>query len=761
MLRPLYRALAPTAVLLACLVVQASGAPSIASTTRQQPAAPAADAATAATPLLLLNGDQVLVSAAQGGPYTAGIKQGPGTMLTRSLLRLRVAGRGFLIPMAALPYLGHGLDMSLFDVSGLQRAESAGRLPVTLRFHGSMHQIPGVTVTHTGTGVAQGYLTASSARVFGAALARQMMADHANGSYGADGMFASGMTISLPGASAAPARPQFPMHVLTVTGTNLAGKPDTGDLIDVLNLNDLAAFGSGFESENDFFHGTTKFSVPDGTYWGIGTFFGGAGFRLDVLPQFTVSGNTTEHVSEQAASSKVDFVTPRRATPQDVSLTIVRGTPNALASFGFEAGGPGASIWVNPTSKAPSEGTLHEFTSDMLASIGKTRTPYDYQLNFAGPAGIIPAQHFVVHPRDLATASERYYQDRTSTGGWQTVGGTAYQLSTSFIGGLIPQLKLPGRQIQYISARPAMYWSSNYFEFYSSLAGGQAEPFRLLHGGQQVSEKWGRYPLHPGVIAAFPHTAVSNLFPVEPSAVRAGNKLTLDITPFSDNQFGHLGSGFSSSIFGGGPKVTGSYALYQNGKKIAGGDAAKAAGGGSGLFLQANLSAKASTIKFALSASRAAGGRYLLSPASSDVWTWRSAPDAKAAVPAPWYCAIAVAHGMLKFDRHCVVQQMLALRYNVAGLSLSGQASPGHQVVHITVGHLQEAAAPAIRHVSVQVSFDGGKTWHKAGVRRTGTRVRATFSAAKSSHVTLRVGVRGKAGVSLTETIFRAYQTAA
>lgn len=67
--------------------------------------------------------------------------------------------------------------------------------------------------------------------------------------------------------------------------------------------------GAFFDSENDFFHATTKFSVPDGTYWAIGTFFSNAGFRPDVLPQFTVHGNTTRQVREKANAL---FGTPPR-----------------------------------------------------------------------------------------------------------------------------------------------------------------------------------------------------------------------------------------------------------------------------------------------------------------------------------------------------------------------------------------------------------------------------------------------------------------
>lgn len=161
----------------------------------------------AAAPLLVINGDRVLVSLG-GGVHAAAIQRAPGGALAGSLMMLRLGARGFLVPVAALPYLGHGLDPRLFDVAALARAERGGRLPVTLRYQGRLRALPGVTVTRAAAGAAQGYLTPSSAPLFGAALARQLMTDHARGSYGADGLFASGLSISLPGSGAAPARPQ-------------------------------------------------------------------------------------------------------------------------------------------------------------------------------------------------------------------------------------------------------------------------------------------------------------------------------------------------------------------------------------------------------------------------------------------------------------------------------------------------------------------------------------------------------------------------
>src|SRR5262249_35304836 len=62
--------------------------------------------------------------------------------------------------------------------------------------------------------------------------------------------------------------------------------------------------------------------------------------------------------------------------------------------------------------------------------------------------------------------------------------------------------------------------------------------------------------------------------------------------------------------------MTGSYALFQNGRRIAGGTAVKAATFNGGLRLHAKLRPGPSQIKFALTASRA-GRSYLLSADST------------------------------------------------------------------------------------------------------------------------------------------------
>lgn len=770
------------AVLAVGLAVAVASTAAVTSTARLAAAAPSHGASAvapagdgAAASLLLINGDRVLVGRV-GNARTLAIQSTPRGVLQGSLLTLRPGSREFLVPMAALPYLGNGLDPGLFDVAALARAEHGGRLPVTLRYRGAVPALPGVTVTRAGTGTAQGYLTARSAPAFGAALVRQFHADHARGRYGTDGLFAGGLSVSLPGPGAAAARtggltggrprsqsvPRFPMHVLTVTGTNLAGKPDTGDLVQVLNVTDPTKLDPIFGSDNFFFRGTAKYSVPSGTYWAIGTFFTRTGFRLDVLPQFTVSGDTTVHTSEQAADSRLSVVTPRPAIARGSQLSIVRSSRQFTDDNAFITNGTG--IWINPTRQPATIGRLRVFTTVQLTPRGR-RTRYGYFLNFAGSHGLIPSQRFTVHPADLASVSERYYQDVKSVGAWLDFGGTLDQIENSGIGGFLLPVRLPGRMTQYLSARPPELWQS-FYDVYNTFStgttsGGQTDAFRRLHGGQHLTELWNQYPLHSGINVNVARTNNLPFLQSEPSAVRAGDTLLLDITPFSDNFAGHLGSGFGADFPGKVNEASGRYALFQNGVKIAGGNAGATGGFGGPVFVQAKLRRAPSVIKMVLTASRA-DRRFPLSATSRDVWTWRSRREPAATVRPPWFCGATFTRVRVILDRHCVVQGMLVANYRVARLALDGAAPAGRQRIAVDLTGLPAAAPSRIVQARLQVSFNDGKTWHLATMRRLGPgRYMASFTAAARRDVTLRLAARDRAGDTLSETIFRAYDTSA
>ena len=740
--RPRVAAMAAAVCLSAAVAFPSLASPATASSSHSSAAA-----VSAREPLLLITGQRLAVRQLAGGARAVAQLAGTAT----ALVSIRLGGLTEEIPAEAMAYLGRGLDPSLFNIGALQRAEKAGRLPVAITFAGHSRALPGVTVTSSGKGREQGYLTAAGAKLFGAALARQFRADHRTGRYGMDGLFSRGADIALLGAAAAAPRPGFRLDTLTMRATNMQGRADNGDLVMVLNVDNPERFEDFNETTNVFYHGSTKFSVPPGHYWAIGEFFSFAknvlAWRLVVLPQFTVRGNTTVHLAERAASSQIGFATPRPSAAQQISFTVNRIARNGSAfSSGFSAYEPGISLWVSPTSKRPTVGTMSSFTSGQLASPPKfTGTPYEYNLQYAGPAGIIPAQQkFTATPASLAAVTQRYFQDVGSAGGWGVFGGFPQELQGGILFANVFPIRLPVTRIQYFSAGSLQAWSSFYIEFLSSFAGGQSGPFQVLNPATQAAEDWDAYPLHPQPAVQLLPPSLGALLPQLPSAIRLGNTLSLYSTPFSDNTQGNVGGGY----YGGpGTVITGSYAVYQNGVRIAHGNPAN------GLVL-VTLSPKPSTLKFVLTAGRFSSS-YPLSSASNTTWTWRSARRPGAKVPPSWYCAF-TNNGQLL--RTCAVQPMMTVDYNVQGLQPDGRRPAGPQVIDLSFGHLQLAPAASVTGASAQFSYNDGQTWQAATVTPLGGgRFRMAFTAPAGVDVTLRVHATDAAGGAITETILRAY----
>ena len=65
------------------------------------------------------------------------------------------------------------------------------------------------------------------------------------------------------------------MHTLTIKGFSLAGTPDTGDLVQLFDVDDTTLIG-GQAGAGVFHDGVVKYSVPAGHYFAIAE-FGGSG----------------------------------------------------------------------------------------------------------------------------------------------------------------------------------------------------------------------------------------------------------------------------------------------------------------------------------------------------------------------------------------------------------------------------------------------------------------------------------------------------
>ncbi|MGH3125664.1 MAG: hypothetical protein ACRDND_32195, partial [Streptosporangiaceae bacterium] len=353
--------------------------------------------------------------------------------------------------------------------------------------------------------------------------------------------------------------------------------------------------------------------------------------------------------------------------------------------------------------------------------------------------------HYTVQASSLATLHERFFQAGKAQGGYDRIA--FYPWEGGYFATIYPQA-LPYQRTIYATGDPAALWTAQYWQSYQTFAGGQAASLEQYAAGQTVPLDWNAGPLHAGTNMDL-IGAANATFPTVPSASRSGNTLALLVTPFSDNQPGDLGSGFQPGMFGASGKITGSYEIDQNGKKIAGGNAVKAAQGGTALYTRARLSARSSVIKFAVSASRT-GRAYGLAMSSRTVWTWPSARQAGAVLPAGWICPA---------TRTCVVQPMLTLGYSVPGLGLHESAPPGQQVLDFSAARLQLAAAAAVKDATVQVSQDGGKTWRPVAVTGSGPgRFRAVFTDREAGAVSLRVTAADSAGSQIKETILSAYK---
>lgn len=719
--------------------------------------------------VLLINGDRFAVTTLPGsaGPVPVATRLPGGPAGGTASISLR--GAVYKIPYAALPYLGRGLDPNLFNLTTLLSQEQGDRLPVVIRFAGRVPALPGITITRTARGTATGYLTASSARAFGAALTRQFITDHARASYGADGMFGAGASISLAGDPASAARPirsartasgsGFQLHTLTVSATDLAGQPDTGDFVIVLNVDNPVQFSDLGEAIEPFDGGIARFSVPTGNYFAFGFFTDVTGHlvtgvRFTVLPQFAVSGDVTVQTTERAADSKVTMLTPRPARVLAEIFQITRvpsaGQPVVL-SFSSDGTVP---LWVSPTSEHPTVGKLATVTSALLFAPGRSPR-YFYGLSYQDVSGLVPSQRFQVLASGLATIAARYYFGARLGGDIQQDAVYPDPVGSGL--GLFIGFPLPFRSpVEYVTASPSLMWFT-ILDREASASGGflivnQQIDSRIYQAGQRVSEDWNRYPLHPAPEVSLPGTAA--FVPAVASASRAGNELTMLVTPFSDNVPGHIGSGLANEFsHEPGTLVAGRFEVDQNRVKIAGGNAVQT-------LWQARLSPKPSVIRFTLDATRA-GRAYPLSARTRTVWTWRSAPEPAATLPAPWICGSALAD---KWTTHCSAQPLLWLDYRVSGLRLDGSARAGRQALTVLASHFQPSASTAaITRAVVQVSFDDGKTWHAASVTSSGPgRFLATYTAPRTArYVELRVTAADAAGSTITETLPRAYKIAA
>jgi len=226
---------------------------------------------------------------------------------------------------------------------------------------------------------------------------------------------------------------------------------------------------------------------------------------------------------------------------------------------------------------------------------------------------------------------------------------------------------------------------------------------RSLRAGRHYRESWNSAPYGP----SFPAAGIT----------RQGDRVLVDLPLHSDAE-GHAGGSVAD---------TSRTALYRNGALVG-----EELAPGYGEF---DVPPGAADYRLETSSKRSFTD---LSTEVSATWTFRSrhvAGDDPAALPAS---AIRFAP---RLDR--------------------GNAAPAGRsfVIPVTVQRQPGAPSARVAALTVDVSYDGGKTWRKAGVRAAGKGWVATVQhPAGAGHVSLRATARDTAGNTVTQRVIQAYR---
>ncbi|MCR6483758.1 hypothetical protein M8542_13110 [Amycolatopsis sp. OK19-0408] len=682
---------------------------------------PAAAAAAAPEGVTLPTGERIAVRTTADGRFLYDVRPAAEKGMARALVHLRLGDRDYEVPATALPYLGRGLDLGLFDVKALLAGAAAPVDPAR----------------------------------FGAALAKQFKEDNAKGRFGGQGLFAGGKTFALSGTPARrAAQPRSVMRTVSVDATDIAGRPADTGVAFLYNTDDGNLLDPN-ESLNYFAGGTAKFSAPDGNYSALGLFWTADAdgnpteVRFSAQPEFAVKADKTVRVDASRASSKLTWVTPRPALLDDTGFLFRRAAKTGPALLVDFDAGPGVPIAVSPTAVPVRTGALQTYPYSRLVSPPGPGTPYEYVLQKAS-TGTIPRQRYVITANDVAAVDSTYFSEYASLGLRQRSGMFSFEDS----GGRVSHpIQLPRRQVEYVSAAPDLRWFGGFSKYLPSSqfpgwAGGQYEAFHVYRGGSAVTEDWNKFPLHPvGGVALLPLD--DGTAPMQPAATRAGDLLRVSITPFSDNEPGHTGFGLYGEAR---DTITGHYTLTQDGTTIA----EESPAGVTELTLEQAVAPGPSTLGLTVDAGRT-GPMYHQSTATHTEWTWPSQHVEGSTLPAALVC-VRQREGV---DRSCGAEPMLTLGYAVGGLRPDGSTVAGPQGFDLTVGHLQQSAASPVTGATAQYSLDG-TTWHDATVTPRGDGVfHAEFTAVPESFrggdVSLRVTAADAAGATVSETITAAY----
>ncbi|GAA2219401.1 S8 family serine peptidase [Micromonospora olivasterospora] len=497
---------------------------------------------------------------------------------------------------------------------------------------------------------------------------------------------------------------------ITISHLDRNGSP-TGDYGTTLAALDGFAFPYDVYDAD----GTATVRVPKGRY-GLFSYL----FHLDAgefvgatalsQPELVVDRPLRLTVDARTAKPVVTTVPQRGATPLLVDVSSVfYGADQSVYSFGlWNDGFEGLTVGQLGPDSTP-EAFVSTIGSQWVDREADS-SPYLYALLEAFPGRMPTGYERHYRSRDLATVVHTFRDaypgleaERAVMGEPEyNTGGSAVVLPTA-----------PGRRVEHYNTT-GVRWSSETV-YGTRDADGWLEPEAVLlspltayRAGRRSHETWGAAPYGPSFpVRRWGHEGIT----------RAGDTIVVDLPVHSDAA-GHPGGSRNDSE---------RTALYRDGELV--GESPNA---GYGAFA---VPPGAANYRLEVSAKR---GFTDLSTEVSSVWTFRSKHVA---------------------GDDYVPQPAMAVRF-APPLRADNSAPAGRTfVVPVAVERQPGSPAARVAALTVDVSYDGGRTWRKAALHRTGPGWAATVQhPAGAGHVTLRATAKDTAGNTVTTRIIQAYR---
>jgi hypothetical protein len=681
----------------------------------------------------LITGDTVAVSSVAGHAQTAVVARSRHG-IAGQFNTYHVGGDEYVIPGAARRYVGRVLDPSLFDVTKLAKQNPTGRFAVSAALTaGTKPAVPGLTVTTRTATAESGYLTAAGARAFGAALAKQSVAD-GKAHRVPTSLFGGVTRIAATGVAAShPVTPAFQQYTLQIKVLDRSGHPADEAFVILTNVDDGRKFTNFLPVEN----GLAKVSVPAGHYSGITDYMAFTSTSLTdyIVPieEYNVTGSGQSLVFDTRKATVAPAVhTPRRATVVDKSFEWDRITKHYSVGAGFEYDG-GFAVRVAPT-RTVTIGRLEWVTGWSLASSPTTGAGYTYDLSFDDSGRVPGNQTHTLTSAQLATVRARYYTDGRSRLAY--FGRAAfYPFQFGYGGGLYP-IATPVARTEYIYGDPTARFAAALIA-----APTDDDPFqgfvfdgdRAYQSGTTQSVDWLRGPLAAGIQAQTPGERFYFC-----SACRDDTTMGLFFTPYVDTTPGHGGTFDLLNE----NQVAGTFRLYRNGTLIE--NEVNSAGD------LVTVSPAAATYRAVVAVHRKIAGFHTSTDTTEDV-TFRSSASSGPTAPPGWFCPN---------DAPCTVLPILSATVPLPTDGLS-RLPVGATTVIFSVGYNQHATVSTIGAVTFATTTNGGASYHARPVTSLGHgkyRVTLANSASSVGHgVGIRITASDSAGGKLVETVQNAY----